>query len=284
MLITGTLFNIVEKLMKNLLEESKVNFQFESDSYQVRFAESQDEILQAQALRYHVFYELMGATPSPENALSKCDFDRFDPICDHLLVIDKNKPDAKKVVGNYRLLCAPKNSEPDFFYSHCEYDLTPFTDRAKEHNLSLMELGRSCVHPDYRNNPIVIQLLWRGLTTYAVQNNIDLLFGCASFADIDQNNLQKVLSYLHHKKSAPPHWRVSALPELYQKMNYIDITPENEREILQAMPPLIKGYLRLGAWIGDGAVVDKQFGTTDVLITLPLANIPKRYIDFFTRS
>jgi putative hemolysin len=261
-----------------------VSFHFESDNYLVFLAETQQEIIQAQELRYHVFYELMGAKPSLENEQLKRDFDKFDSICDHLLVIDKNKPKHRSVVGNYRLLCAPKNSDPDFFYSHYEYDLTCLTNKAKAENLSLMELGRSCVHPDYRNNPIVIQLLWRGITNYAIQKKIDFLFGCASFADIDQNNLQLSLSYLFYKKAAPPEWRISARKELYQKMNYVQITPENEQNIIANLPPLIKGYLRLGAWIGDGAVVDNQFGTTDVLIIMPLVNIPKRYIDFFTRT
>jgi L-ornithine Nalpha-acyltransferase len=261
-----------------------VSFRFENDNCEVRLAESSEEILQAQSLRYHVFYELMGAKPSVDNAIQKRDFDKFDDLCDHLLVIDKTRPRHRNVVGNYRLLRAEANTSPDFFYSHSEYDLTPLTDLAKERNLSMMELGRSCVHPDYRNNAGVIQLLWRGITVYSVLHGVDLMFGCASFSDIDQNNLKNVLSYLHYKKSPPPEWHVVAREHLYQKMNYTEITPEIEREILAKMPPLIKGYLRLGAWIGDGAVVDNQFATTDVLIILPVANIPKRYIDFFSRS
>lgn len=260
-----------------------MGFRFENDNCEVRLAQSPEEILQAQSLRYHVFYELMGAKPSADNALHKRDFDRFDDICDHLLVIDKTKPPHRNVVGNYRLLRAASDTQPDFFYSHCEYDLTPLTDLARKNNLSMMELGRSCVHPDYRNNAGVIQLLWRGITVYSLQHGVDLMFGCASFADIDQNNLKAVLSYLYHKKLSPIEWRATAREHLYEKMDYIDITPEIEHKILAKMPPLIKGYLRLGAWIGDGAVVDTQFSTTDVLIILPVSNISKRYIDFFTR-
>jgi putative hemolysin len=261
-----------------------MRFRFENDNCEVRLAESQEEILQAQSLRYHVFYELMGAKPSVENDLHKRDFDKFDDLCDHLLVIDKTRPPHRKVVGNYRLLRAKSDTNPDFFYSHTEYDLTPLTNIAKKNNLSMMELGRSCVHPDYRNNAGTIQLLWRGITAYSIQHHVDLMFGCASFADIDQNNLKNVLSFLYHRKLSPIDWRAIARTHLYQKMNYIDMTPDIEHEILAKMPPLIKGYLRLGAWVGDGAVVDSQFGTTDVLITLPVANIPKRYIDFFTRN
>ena len=145
-----------------------MSFRFENDNCEVRLAESQAEILQAQSLRYHVFYELMGAKPSAENALHKRDFDRFDDICDHLLVIDKSRPQHRNVVGNYRLLRAKSDTNPDFFYSHSEYDLTPLTDLAKKNHLSMMELGRSCVHPDYRNNAGTIQLLWRGITAYSL--------------------------------------------------------------------------------------------------------------------
>lgn len=260
-----------------------MGFKFENDTLEVRLAESQEEIQMAQSLRYHVFYELMGAKPSDENRALKKDFDKFDGICDHLLVIDRART-SHPVVGNYRLLRAPKDVDPEFFYSHSEYDLTPLTQLAKDKDLSLMELGRSCVHPDYRNNAAVIQLLWRGITTYSLQHDIGLMFGCASFADIDQKNLHQVLSYLHHKKLSPLEWRVKAREHLYHKMNHLEITSDNESKILAEMPPLIKGYLRLGAWIGDGAVIDEQFGTTDVFITLPVANIPKRYIDFFSRA
>ena len=261
-----------------------MGFRFENDNCEVRLAETQDEILQAQSLRYHVFYELMGAKPSSENALHGRDFDKFDAICDHLLVIDKAKPFDKNVIGNYRLLRAKAGTNPDFFYSHSEYDLTPITELAKQRNLQLMELGRSCVHPDYRNNASTIQLLWRGITAYSIQHGVDIMFGCASFSGVDQDNIKESLSYLYHKKLSPPEWRASARPHLYQKMNYIDISTDIEKEIIAKMPPLIKGYLRLGAWVGDGAVIDQAFSTTDILIILPVSNISKRYLDFLGRA
>lgn len=262
-----------------------MSFRFENDNCEVRLAQNKDEILQAQSLRYHVFFELMGAVANQQNEIEKRDFDRFDDICDHLLVIDKTKAADRNVVGNYRLLRSGIDVEPDFFYSHSEYDLSPLMKIAKERKmLSLMELGRSCVHPEYRNNAGVIQLLWRGITVYSLMHHVDLMFGCASFSGIDQDILKSSLSYLYHKRLSPVEWRVKARDHLYAQMDYIDITPENEHQILSSMPPLIKGYLRLGAWIGDGAVIDNQFTTTDVFITLPVSNIPKRYINFFSRG
>ena len=160
-----------------------MSFRFENDNCEVRLAESKSEIRQAQELRYHVFYELMGAKPSDLNAVEKRDFDRFDDICDHLLVIDKDKPSNRNVVGNYRLLRAPSGVDADFFYSHAEYDLEPIMKKAKADNLSIMELGRSCVHPDYRNNSGVIQLLWRGITVYSLEHNVDLMFGWHLFQE-----------------------------------------------------------------------------------------------------
>lgn len=248
----------------------------------MRLARDQEEIVKAQQLRYHVFYELMSAKPSEACKAMKRDVDHFDEICDHLLVIDKTS-DQDKVIGNYRLLSADCHTDPDFFYSHQEYDIFPLLERAREENMSVMELGRSCVHPDYRNHSI-IQMLWRGIVAYAMSRDVGLMFGCASFPGTDVNMIRDHLAYLHAHRLAIPEWRAKARDELYIDMRNDDIIKEQcEHELLSKMPPLVKGYLRLGAWVGDGAVVDEQFDTTDVLITLPVSQIKKRYLDFFAR-
>lgn len=259
-----------------------MEFCFQNGSCEVRLARSAEEIIKAQELRYHIFYEVMPAIPTEECRRLRRDVDRFDSLCDHLLVIDKTHPDGDRVVGNYRLLCADSGVSPDYFYSHQEYDLTPLTDMALRDNLRLMELGRSCVHPDFRSNAI-IQLLWRGIVVYAISRKMDVMFGCASFAGTDLTQIRPHLAYLYHHRLAPKAWRVRARDALYTNMQG-DIGYESEREALAKMPPLVKGYLRVGAWIGDGAVIDPQFSTTDVFITLPVSNIPKRYIEFFGRS
>jgi len=261
-----------------------LDFCFQNENCEVRLARSDDEIIMAQKLRYHVFYELMSATPSEECRVEKRDFDHFDDLCDHLLVIDTSDPDNHHVVGNYRLLCADSAKEPDYFYSHQEYDITPLIMRSRQDNMQIMELGRSCVHPDFRSNAI-IQMLWRGIVTYAMARNVGLMFGCASFSGTDLETMRDHLAYLHEYRLAPPEWRARAREHICVEMeNKALIEGKTEREMLAVMPPLIKGYLRLGAWIGDGAVLDEDFSTTDVLITLPVAQIGKRYLDFFGRS
>lgn len=257
-----------------------MDFCFYNDSCEVRLARTKDEIVKAQKLRYHVFYEIMSATPSEENALSKKDSDSFDEICDHLLVIDKTNPDEHRVVGNYRLLCTDSSKPSSYFYSSQEYDIDNMLNRAKQDCSHILELGRSCVHPNFRSNAI-IQMLWRGIVAYAMEKKVGLMFGCASFSGIDLNIIQDDLASLSCHRLAPPEWRATARKELYVPMN-----PENKivEDKMSLMPPLIKGYLRLGAWIGEGAVIDKQFSTTDILIILPVANISKRYIDFFGRG
>lgn len=260
-----------------------LDFCFQHEECEIRLARTDDEVVKAQSLRYHIFYELMGAVSSPENAILKRDVDRFDAVCDHLLVINTKTGD---VVGNYRLLCADSTQDADYFYSSQEYDIRPMLAAAASECDKVMELGRSCVHPDYRSNSI-LQMLWRGIVTYAMVKKAGLMFGCASFSGTDLVGIQEDLACLHHFRLAPEQWRATARPELYVPMASDMMTgdrlPKTEQAFLSKMPPLIKGYLRLGAWVGDGAVIDKDFSTTDILIILPVANISQRYLDFFGR-
>ena len=269
-------FSPTEDKLQNL------DFAFKSGDCSVRLALNNEEIEAAQRLRYHVFYERGAAKPTEEMRREKRDFDPFDEICDHLLVRDLTDPEAPAVVGNYRLLTADADKPQSFFYSDSEYDLQPLLTKARADNLRLMELGRSCVHPDYRS-AAAIQLLWRGITAYAFAQKAGVMFGCASFQGVDPDALADPLSYLHYKYSAPPEWRVRARENLYTAMARKSFEDISEKAAFAALPPLLKGYLRLGAYIGDGAVIDKEFSTTDVLIILPVANIPVRYFDFFNR-
>ncbi|WP_407933366.1 GNAT family N-acetyltransferase [Futiania mangrovi] len=249
----------------------------------VRLAVSEEEVHAAQRLRYTVFYEEMAATPSAEMATARRDFDRYDEFCDHLLVIDEaaETRDAR-VVGTYRLLRHAVAKQHGGFYSADEYDLAPLLKKAAE-GLSLMELGRSCVARPYRTNA-TIQLLWRGITGYMFEHGVDVMFGCASLAGTDPDNLALPLSFLHHEFLAPADWRVRALDARYVPMDRMPKEEVDLKTALNALPPLIKGYLRLGAHIGDGAVVDYQFGTTDVFIILPVDRIPERYYSHFDRE
>ncbi|HVZ67980.1 MAG TPA: GNAT family N-acyltransferase [Rhizomicrobium sp.] len=257
-----------------------------SAALEVRLAETEEEVEQAQRLRYRVFYEEMSATPSPEMRAVRRDYDRFDSVCDHLLVVDRANVDEDgqpSVVGTYRLMRDEDASRAGGFYSAGEYDLTPML-RGLPAGTRHLELGRSCILKDYRTKPGTMQLLWRGVMAYVARFNIDLMFGCASLAGTDPDALALPLSYLYHYHLLPPELRVRARPELYVEMNRMPKETIDPKEALRALPPLIKGYARAGALIGDGAVIDRQFGTTDVFIYLPVSKIDTRYRSRFGKA
>lgn len=257
---------------------------------EVRLAQGRKDILRAQRLRYEVFYEEMSATPSVIAGMRRLDQDPYDAICDHLLVEDHSaeaglRPDAwartrrPHVVGTYRLLRQEVAQRSLGFYTASEYDIAPLIS-AKSPRYRFMELGRSCVLQPYRTKRSV-ELLWHGLWTYAREHKIDVMIGCASFEGTDPGAHAAALSFLHHHALAPAEWRCRAHEHLYVPMDRIPRTELDTKAALRALPPLIKGYLRLGAFVGDGAVIDRQFGTIDVLIVLPVENIDPRYFGHF---
>ena len=140
-----------------------------------------------------------------------------------------------------------------------------------------LELGRSCILKSYRSKTSTMQLLWRGLMAYAARFSSEVMFGCASLHGTDPAALALPLSYLYHFHRMAPQMRVRARPELYTEMNLMPKEAVDQKAALRARPPLIKGYLRGGCLIGDGAFVDRQFDTTDVFIYLPVKDIDPRY-------
>lgn len=253
---------------------------------EVRLARSRGDIRRAQKLRYHVFYEEMSALPDILAMMSRRDEDPYDTICDHLLVVDHGDipkgrrawPRRPRVVGTYRLLRREVADLYDGFYSQGEYNIAALIDARPD--LKFMELGRSCVLKAYRNRRSV-ELLWQGIWTYVREHGVDVMLGCASFEGTDPRQHAMALSFLHQHALAPQEWRVRAHDHLHVDMNMLPPAEVDARAALKAMPPLIKGYLRLGAYVGDGAVIDHQFGTTDVLIVLPVQSIDHRYFAHF---
>lgn len=246
-------------------------------SLEVRLASAKKEIKRAQRLRYKVFYEEMAAIPDLAARLKRRDKDEFDAICDHLLVIDhaEKKP---KVVGTYRLLRQDVAAQHHGFYSAREFNIGPML--AAHPGTRFLELGRSCVAEPYRDKRTV-ELLWHGIWAYVKRHRIDVMFGCASFAGTDPDALALPLSFLHHTARADDSFTTFAREERHVSMNRMPLVNLNMKQALHALPPLIKGYLRLGARFGDGAVIDHQFGTTDVLVILPVSAINPRYIDYY---
>ena len=250
-----------------------------SGALEVRLAETDAEVEAAQRLRYRVFYEEMSAIPSPPMRESQLDFDQFDGFCDHILVVDRAALDDEcqaSVVGTYRLMRGADAQRAGGFYTSGEYDLSSLLSFRTE-GQRLLELGRSCVLKAYRSKPVSMQLLWRGVMAYVARFSVDTMFGCASLPGTDPAALALPLSYLHHHHSMTSADCVRARPELYANMNRIPKEALDIREARRMLPPLIKGYLRAGAQIGEGAVVDRQFGTTDVFIYLPVRRIETRY-------
>jgi len=252
-------------------------------SLEVRLAQTAAEVRQAQKLRYRVFYEEGSAIPNPGRLFARRDVDAYDAICDHLLVLDHTARDSQAnnrpaVVGTYRILRQPLAEEYGGFYSASEFDIGDLI--ARHANMNFLELGRSCVLGAYRNKR-TIELLWHGISGYLRQNRTDVLIGCASLDGTEPKQLAMPLSFLHHFARAPEEWRARALPERYVEMNRLSKETIDPKVALRALPPLLKGYLRAGAYIGEGAVVDHEFGTTDVLIVLPVSAIKSRYIEHF---
>ena len=250
--------------------------------FEIRLSRNPVDIAAAQRLRYQVFYDEMSAVPTPAMAAAERDFDHFDALCDHLLVYDHSRPAGQEVVGTYRLLRHEVADRHGGFYSASEYDIAPLVRKFGVAG-GLMELGRSCVQRDYRTNA-TIQLLWRGIANYMSDHAITHMFGCASLPGTDPDRLALPLSYLWHHHLAPPDLRVRALPDRHVAMDRLGYDNVSLRAAIQALPPLVKAYLRLGAYVGDGAVVDPQFGTTDVFILLPVERIAPKYYAHFERD
>jgi L-ornithine Nalpha-acyltransferase len=256
---------------------------------EVRLATTAADIDAAQALRYRVFYEEMSARPTPEMAARQRDFDSYDPFCDHLLVIDHRRgPGPDSVVATYRLLRRAGAALHGGFYTASEFDIEALLNSPGE----ILELGRSCVAADSRNGP-TMQMLWRGLSGYVFHYDIKIMFGCASLPGTDPAALALPLSYLYHYHLAPPLLRTRALPGRYVDMNMLPpakidaaeaVAQLDARTALAALPPLIKGYLRVGGLVGDGAVIDPQFNTTDVCIIVVSDKVTEKYFRHYRRE
>lgn len=239
------------------------------------------DVKRLQKLRYQIFYEHGRGVADLATWFLHRDKDDFDKICDHLMVVDRSRQSTagrSPVVGTYRLLRQSVAERHGGFYSAREFDISGFLTRHAD--LRFLELGRSCVLPAYRSKR-AIELLWHGVWSYVREHRIDVMIGCASFEGTDTERLALPLSFLHHFARAPEPWRTAV--HSLRKVE-TSLLAKDEIDVGRAwrdLPPLIKGYLRAGAFVGDGAAIDPQFGTTDVLIVLPVESINPRYISHF---
>lgn len=249
---------------------------------EVRLATTKKDIRTAQKLRYRVFFEEGGATPDATARLIRRDVCPFDQVCDHLIVLDHGARRGRaKTVGVYRLL-RQDMAEANFgFYSSSEFDVSALL--ARHAGKRFLELGRSCVAPGYRNKP-TLELLWRGIWAYVRHHRIDAMFGCASLEGAEPAAHALALSFLHASAGAEGEWRAGAAPGRGVEIAALAPGAVDPRKAVRALPPLLKGYWRLGAKFGADAVVDEKFGTTDVFVIMPIADIEQRYLAYFSDS
>lgn len=227
-------------------------------------ATTEEDRLAAERLRYEVFIEELGGDGDMIDHDGRFERDHFDPDFDHLILVDGNRDRSTldHVVGVYRLLPGGRR---DRFYSEDEYDISLLGQSGRK----LLELGRSCVRQGYRGG-IALHLLWTGLADYVRERDIEILFGVASFHGNDIDALAEPLSHLHHSYLAPPELRVRAQEDAYQTMDLLAPEKIDRVAAMRATPALIKSYLKLGGFVGDGAFVDHKFNTTDVCLVIDI--------------
>ena len=249
--------------------------------YVLRLASTAEDLTAAQRLRYEVFVAELGGDGPLVDHTARLERDAFDPFFDHLVLVDRHRDPAglDHVVGAYRVLPGDRRAAAGRFYSETEYDLDPLLHSGRK----LLELGRSCMHPDHRGRAGMF-LLWNGLAEYVLERGIEVLFGVASFHGTNVAPLAQPLSYLYHHHLAPPAMRVRAWPACRQEMNLIATEMLDRKAAMAATPPLIKAYLRLGGFVGDGAWIDAEFNTTDVCLVMDTAQMSARHRDFYIRK
>jgi len=227
--------------------------------YEARLANSPQEILQAQKLRYQVMYAEKGGRPDLHKVKNKADIDQWDDCAHHIVVVDnKNKP--SKVVGTLRLVSNLSLADNQLFYTEEAFDLSALRGRYP----SMLELGRFCIDPSGRNGAILM-LIWKYAMQFIVTNKIDVMFGCASFPGTDIDRHRDVLTYLYNNNLAPK--ELMPIPVT----NHVKLADMLAREIdfddaTKGIPTLLRGYLKLGAKISDTAIIDPVFNTTFICI------------------
>lgn len=237
----------------------------------VRMASTPDDIHAAQRLRYDVFVTELGGDGDAVDHAQRIEVDQFDAFAGHLLLEDKAPKAPRRLVGVYRLMTETGADAAGGFYSETEFDLSKLVRQGRR----LLELGRSCLHSDYRGGAAMLTL-WSGLAAYILENDIEILFGVASFHGTDVDALAQPLAYLQFAHSAPP--EMTAYARAAGAIS-LGLLPENKidrKAAMLATPPLIKAYLRLGGVVGEGAFADHAFNTTDVCLILDISKMDNR--------
>jgi putative hemolysin len=245
----------------------------ESENYSIKLAETKSELKQAQALRYSVFYKEKKAKPTFTKKIIKLDYDTIDKYADHLIVLDK-KNKKNKIVGTYRLIRGDVAKLFGGYYSSSEFNLINITNNYKDKHI--LELGRSCVHQDYRNGSIM-NLLWKAIAEYVKLYDIKILLGCASFSGIEPTKYSDELSYLRQNFCLPEHLSVESFDKNIYPVYKLKENNSNQLRIFAKLPPLLKGYLRIGGKVSHNFYVDHNFNTIDLCVVVNTSDIDEKY-------
>lgn len=247
--------------------------------FEVRLAKNEADILAAQRLRYEVFVSELGGNGDLVDHENRFERDEFDPHFEHLILIDKRRDRSalQHVVGVYRVMQGEEAEKLGRFYTDDEFELAPLRASGR----TLLELGRSCLHADFRGGN-AMHLLWNGLAKYIAAHEIEVLFGVASFHGTDIKPLAEPLSFLHHRHLAPPELRVRS--KAFQPMDLMAEEQINRLRASKAIPALVKAYLRLGGFVGEGAFIDWSFNTVDVCLVMDTDRISERQRRIYAKA
>ena len=246
--------------------------EIESDNFIIKLVQTKSELKKAQALRYSVFYKEKKAKPTLPKKLIRLDYDKIDKFADHLIVIDKNT--KNKIVGTYRLIRGDVAELYGGYYSSTEFNLINIVNNYQ--NKHILELGRSCVHQNYRNGTIM-NLLWKAIAEYVKLYDIKVLIGCASFSGTDPIKYSEELSYLRDNFSLPANLSVESYDNNIYPAYKLNNNNPNQLRTFAKLPPLIKGYLRVGGKVSDNFFVDHRFNTIDLFVVVSTDDIDTRY-------
>ncbi|RKY34207.1 MAG: hemolysin [Candidatus Omnitrophota bacterium] len=234
----------------------------ETQDFKVRLINGGEYLNSAQLLRGRIFLRQ-----------EKTEKDKFDKFCQHLVVIDKR---INQVVGTYRLLLGSIAEKNIGFYSETEFDLGNIKRSCKG---EVLEIGRACVHPDYRKY-LIITLLWRGVLSYVEYNKVDFIFGCASIEDSHPLKIGKIFRFFKDNFFSPPRFRVFPLED--KRFSYIKYLDEyNKEEVLNMLTSLIRGYLSIGAFVCGEPAWDRVFDTVDFFMLLDVKRINNSFLRKF---
>ena len=248
-------FIAVHRFLKNF--QPKIRIQFDKGNFTVKTVENWEELSQVMRLRHEVFHCEFIGKPLP----LALDFDRYDPLGDHLVIVDK---DTGKIVGTYRLICSKFSNN---FYSASEFDLDRFV---AEPGIKL-ELSRACIHKDYRDG-VVIALLWRGLVQYIQQSQAAFLFGCASIRSMDVAEVQTVYQYLGSKDFLSTEYGINPVPS-YRMPGWKAAEGQGIEAGKALIPPLLNSYLRAGAKVFGEPALDSAFRCVDLFTVLKMEKL-----------